>query len=344
MENLVVDSSMIDDIFWKGKKILITGAGGFIGSNLAISLLEKGSCVVGLIKDKIPISNLQISGVDSKITIVFGELQNCNLLEEVISKYEIEFIFHLGAQSIIQLAHKCPVSTFESNIQGTWCLLEVARRIGSLKGIIVASSDKAYGKHRNLPYTEDFCLSPTFPYDISKACTDLIARGYSFSYGLPVAVLRCANTYGEGDTNLSRIIPGTIYSLLSEKAPLIRSDGTPMRDYLYIEDAISAYLSVGKRISDMQVHGQAFNVGTNKPYSVSEVVEILIKISGKNKLKPKIIGKSIPPGEIDHQCLSSKKIYGVVGWECKTQLEKGLQKTWNWWVKNWDFLKGLRMT
>lgn len=342
MENLVINSNIIDSTFWKGKKILITGIGGFIGSNLAISLLERGSQIVGLIRDKIPISNLKISGIDSKITVVWGELQDYNLIERIISKYKIEYIFHLGAQAIVQLAHQSPTSTFESNIRGTWCLLEAARQMRGIKGIIVASSDKAYGKHKDLPYTEDFCLSPTFPYEISKACADLIARGYSFSYGLPIAVLRCANTYGEGDVNLSRIIPDTIYSLMNGQDPIIRSDGTPIRDYLYIDDAISAYLSVAIAITNPRIQGQAFNVGTNNPFSVCEVVEKLLKISGKTNRKPKIIGKSIPHGEIDHQYLDSKKINDLVGWKYKTSLEKGLQKTWDWWTKNWDLLKSLR--
>ena len=342
MENLVVNSSVPDSTFWKGKKVLITGVGGFIGSNLAASLLEKGSYVTGLVRDKTPISNLKISGIDSKITIVWGELQDYNLMERVITKYKIEYIFHLGAQAIVALAQQSPVSTFESNIRGTWCLLEAARCIGGLKGIIVASSDKAYGKHKDLPYTEDFCLAPTFPYDISKACTDLIARGYSFSYELPVAVLRCANTYGEGDVNLSRIIPDTIYSLMNGQNPIIRSDGTPIRDYLYVDDAVLAYLSIARAITNSQIQGQAFNVGTNKPLSVNEVVEKLLKISGKTNLKPKILGKSIPHGEIDHQYLNSKKIDDLIGWEYKTPPEKGLQKTWDWWAKNWDLLKGLR--
>ena len=339
MEKIINDSNVKLVKFWQGKRVLITGITGFIGSNLALSLLDKGAHVTGLVRDKVSKSNFQISGIEPKITIVNGELENLALLERIIVKYEIEYIFHLGAQSIVNLANRSPVSTFEANIQGTWYVLEAARRMGGVQGIVVAGSYTSYGKHETLPYKENFCLLSTSPYDISKACADLISRGYSHTYGLSVAVLRCSNTYGPGDLNSSRIIPDTIKGLLQDRDPIIRSDGTPVRDYLYIEDAINAYLLVAMTIKDPKIQGQVFNVGTNQPVSVLEVVEKLIKISGKSKLSPKIIGKGILHGEIDCRYLDSKKISDALGWSCKTKIDNGLKLTWDWWVSNWNILK-----
>lgn len=327
--------------FWATKNVLITGINGFIGSNLANSLLKQSANVIGLVRNKIPKSNLHISEIESKIVVVQGLLEDTVLLEGIITKYNIDYIFHLGAQSIISLAYKSPLSTFESNIKGTWSLLESVRRTKPTICTVVASSDKAYGEHIALPYKESFSLSAKFPYEISKACTDLISRGYFSSYHIPVAVMRCANTYGPGDVNLSRIIPGTIYSLLKGQEPVIGSNGNPIRDYLFVDDTVDAYLKVAASINDPRVKGEAFNAGTDKYFKVIEIVEKLISISGEMNLRPKIMGKDTIHGEIDCQYLDSKKIESAVGWRYNVSLDKGLRKTWEWWVSNWSLLKGL---
>jgi len=338
---MVAGKSRAGDAFWKGKSVLVTGVEGFIGSNLANSLLEKGAKVAGLIKEKLPVSNMKISGIDTKISKVYGVVENYPLIQKALREHKVEYIFHLAAQAIVGLAYESPLPTFESNIKGTWCILEAARVSKGIKGVVVASSDKAYGSHKKLPYREEFSLSPIYPYEISKACIDLIARGYYHSYRLPVVVLRAANTYGPGDINLSRIIPETVHALLEDKEPIIRSDGTPLRDFLFIDDSISAYLTAARKISRPGMQGEAFNVGTKEPVQIIDLVKSIIKISKKTKIKPKIVGKSVPIGEIDRQYLDSQKFYKATGWKYKTPLDQGLQKTWGWWVRNWDSLKDI---
>ena len=341
MEKMVKELEIGFQKFWFDKNVLITGVAGFIGSHLAASLLKFNANVVGLIRDKLPVSYFKILDIESKITTVQGKLEDIAFLERIISQYKIDYIFHLGAQAIVSFANQLPLPTFVSNIEGTWCLLDAVRRLGCVKGVVVASSDKAYGQHSSLPYREDFPLNPSFPYDISKACADLISRGYNSTYGLPITVLRCANTYGPGDLNLSRIIPDTIQNLLFDRNPIIRSDGKSIRDFLYIDDAVRAYLLLGMSVAKPNVQGQAFNAGTNLPMAVLNVVEKLIKISAKNRCKSTILGKSTPQGEIDCQYLDSTKIYKAVGWQFTTSIDEGLRITWDWWVSNWNILKEL---
>ncbi|MCK4649193.1 GDP-mannose 4,6-dehydratase, partial [bacterium] len=251
-------------------------------------------------------------------------------VENIFKKYKPDTCFHLAAQAIVGKANQSPLPTFESNIRGTWNVLEVARNKG-IGQMIIASSDKAYGEHEKLPYTEDFSLSALHPYDASKACCDILARTYAHTYDLPIAVTRCANIYGGGDLNFSRIIPDTIRSVLYKRNPIIRSDGTPLRDYIYIEDVVNAYLVLAEKLDDKKIRGQAFNFGTARPISVLNLVTKIIDISGKTSLKPVVKGKGKVRGEIDEQYLSSQKAGDLLGWRHRVSIEEGLSKTIDWY-------------
>ena len=315
--------------FWLDRPTLVTGCTGLLGSWLTISLVEAGAQVVGLIRDEVPHSNLRRSGYVERIRVVRGEITDYGLVERAMNEYEIEAVFHLAAQTIVPIANRAPLSTFEANIRGTWTVLEAARRSPTVHRIAVASSDKAYGVHETLPYTEDAPLLGCYPYDVSKACADLIARTYAATYGLPVAVTRCANMYGGGDLNWSRIFPGTIRSVLRGEQPVIRSDGTMVRDYLFIQDAVSAYLTLAEQLDREEVRGEAFNFGTDDPKSVLEIVQTIIAISDHPALQPIILGQA--SHEIQAQYLSSKKAKQVLGWEPTHSLKEGLQETMAWY-------------
>ncbi len=315
--------------FWLDRPTLVTGCTGLLGSWLTISLVEAGAQVVGLIRDEVPHSNLRRSGYVERIRVVRGEITDYGLVERAMNEYEIEAVFHLAAQTIVPIANRAPLSTFEANIRGTWTVLEAARRSPTVHRIAVASSDKAYGVHETLPYTEDAPLLGCYPYDVSKACADLIARTYAATYGLPVAVTRCANLYGGGDLNWSRIFPGTIRSVLRGEQPVIRSDGTMVRDYLFIQDAVSAYLTLAEQLDREEVRGEAFNFGTDDPKSVLEIVQTIIAISDHPALQPIILGQA--SHEIQAQYLSSKKAKQVLGWEPTHSLKEGLQETMAWY-------------
>ena len=316
---------------WKNRNVFVTGANGFIGSWITKALVEKGANVVILIRDEIPASPLSyMSNVCNKLGgIVRGSATDYAAVERIFNEYEVNTCFHLAAQAIVGVANMSPLSTFESNIKGTWNVLEAARNAKTLKKVIVASSDKAYGEHEKLPYSEEFCLNASHPYDASKACADILARTYFNTYGLPVAVTRCANIYGGGDLNFSRIIPDTIRSVLFDRNPIIRSDGTPVRDYLYIADAVDAYLTLAEKLE--KVKGEAFNFGTNSPVSVLELVNKIIKISGKTHLKPIVKGEA--KGEINRQYLSSEKARKMLGWKPRYNLDRGLKETIAWYKK-----------
>ena len=238
--------------------------------------------------------------------------------------------FHLAAQAIVVAANRSPLSTFESNIRGTWHLLEACRRTRMMRCVVVASSDKAYGRHDRLPYQEDYPLLGIHPYDASKACADILARSYFQTYGLPVSVTRCANLYGGGDLNFSRIVPDTIRAILNDRNPVIRSDGSPVRDYLYVEDAVQGYLALAGQQESANVAGEAFNFGSGRPVSVSELVSKLIALSGRTHLAPDVQGQSTP-GEIDRQYLASDKAKQLLGWQARHSLEEGLTQTLRWY-------------
>jgi CDP-glucose 4,6-dehydratase len=318
----------MDKISLKAMNILVTGADGFIGSHLARSLIEKGSNVITIVRDIKKTNNLDVLKIRNNTNIVHGDLVNYADCERAINEYSIGFCFHIAAQAIVGPANKSPLSTFESNIKGTWNILEACRTSKAIKGIIVASSDKAYGQQKNLPYTEESPLKGFYPYDASKACADILARCYFMSYKVPLAITRNANTYGPGDLNFSRLIPDVISRLIKEEVPVIRSDGSPERDYMYIKDAVNAYITLAENLDRKEVVGQAFNFGTGKPISVLDLYSKIIKIAGAD-IKPKILGQA--KNEIDRQYLDTKKAKKILNWEAKYDLDSGLKETLEWY-------------
>jgi len=318
---------------WMGMNVLVTGADGFIGSHIAKALIDKGSEVVTIVRDIKKRSNIDILGFKEKITIINGDITNYSDCERAVNEYDIETCFHIAAQAIVGTANRSPISTFESNIKGTWNVLEACRLSRTINSLIIASSDKAYGQQKKLPYTEDSPLSGYFPYDASKACAEIIARSYFMTYRLPLAITRNANTYGPADMNFSRVIPDVITRIIKNEQPVIRSDGTPKRDYMYIKDAVNAYLTLAENLHRKEVVGQAFNFGTGKPISVLELFNKIIKLMGKDA-KPKILGEA--KNEIDIQYLSIQKAKNTLKWEPKYNIEQGLKETIAWYK---DYLK-----
>lgn len=315
---------------WKDVNVLVTGASGFVGAWITRALIDEGANVVVLLRDETPGSLLEYFGVKARLkSIVKGDVSDYRVVERVFNEYEVEACYHLAAQAIVGVANRSPLSTFESNIKGTWNVLEAARNSEVLQRLVVASSDKAYGEHEQLPYKEDYPLNALHPYDASKACADILARTYYNTYGLPVCVTRCANIYGGGDLNFSRLVPDTVRAVLHGRNPVIRSDGSPVRDYLYIKDAVSAYLVLGEKL--MKVKGEAFNFSCGSPVSVLEMVYKILEASGRGDLKPVIKGKGRVKGEIDRQYLSSGKAEKLLGWRAGYSLEEGLRETIEWY-------------
>lgn len=318
--------------FWENKKVFITGATGLLGSWLTKRLIKDKAKIFVLIRDFDPQSELIRSDDYKKISVVNGELQDFPTLERAIASNEIEYVFHLAAQAIVGTAYINPLEAFESNIRGTYNLLEACRRFSqNIKGIIVASSDKAYGTSKELPYHEGMPLKGIYPYEVSKSCADLIADSYFQTYNLPISISRCGNIYGGADFNWSRIIPGTIKSLFDEKSPIIRSDGKFLRDYLYVEDVVSAYLLLAANLQKKEIQGQAFNFAPGKPYSVLEIVELLQKIMDKKHLSAVILNSC--KGEIKDQYLESSKANKLLKWSPKYTLDMGLKETVKWYEK-----------
>jgi CDP-glucose 4,6-dehydratase len=315
--------------FWQDKRVFVTGCTGLLGSWLTAVLLQKGAHVVGLIRDHIPQSQLVRTGDVNRIDIVRGDVCDYELMERALAEYEIDTIFHLAAQTQVGIANRVPLPTFESNIKGTWVILEAARRNATVQRILTASSDKAYGTHAELPYREDAPLQGQHPYDVSKSCADLISRSYAHTYGLPVTVTRCANLYGGGDLNWNRIVPGTIRSVLRGERPIIRSDGTMKRDYIYIQDVVRGYLIAAENMHRDDVRGQAFNFGIDNPVSVLEMANTIIRLSDSPALEPIILDEV--QNEIQDQYLCSEKAGQVLGWEPKYSLAEGLAETMAWY-------------
>ncbi len=321
----------MDKSFWQDRPVFVTGCTGLLGSWLTAALVDAGAQVVGLVRDQVPSSQLVRAGITPRITVVQGDIVNQPLLERVLAEYEIETVFHLAAQTIVTIANRAPVVTFETNIRGTWSLLEAARRHPTVRRIVVASSDKAYGDQPVLPYTEEAPLQGRHPYDVSKSCADLIAQAYAYTYGLPVAITRFGNLFGGGDLNWNRVVPGTIRSVLRGEAPIIRSDGTMKRDYLYIPDAVNGYLVTAEQLPG--IAGEAFNFGINDPLSVQEIVELIVRLSPNPQLRPVILNEA--RNEIQDQYLLSDKARQRLGWETQYNLEEGLSETIRWYA---DFL------
>lgn len=320
--------------FWKERRVFVTGCTGILGSWLTLALLEAGAEVVGLIRDRVPLSNLKLSGADQRIIGVDGNIADGALLERVLNEYEIEVVFHLAAQPLVRLANRAPLGTFDTNIRGTWLLLEACRRAHTVKRIVVASSDKAYGDQDVLPYSESAPLQGRHPYDVSKSCADLIAQAYATTYNLPVAITRCGNLYGGGDLNWDRIVPGTMRNVLRGEAPVIRSDGTPLRDYLYVDDIVAGYVRLAECLEDPALYGQAFNFGMDDPQSALDIAQAIIALSDYPALKPVVLNQA--SHEIAKQYLSSEKAQRVLGWHAQYSVEDGLRQTLAWYR---NFLK-----
>lgn len=312
-----------------GRTALVTGAHGLLGCWVVRALLEAGAQVVALQRDRAPISALSIEGLESEVTVIQGDCRDLELLERALSEHGVDTVLHLAAQTIVGVGARSPLSTFESNVRGTWVVLEACRR-QAVARVIVAASDKAYGAQDSLPYREDQPLQPRYPYDVSKAAADLIARSYWHTYRLPVAVTRFANLYGGGDLHASRLIPEAVSAALAGRSPVIRSDGTPQRDYLYVEDAAAAYLNICAAVDAGPARGEAFNAGTGQPRSVLEVVELVCRAAGTS-VAPEIRGTGTPEGEIDRQYVDAAKLTQLTGWRPRVSLEEGLRRTVEWY-------------
>ncbi len=315
--------------FWLDRSVFVTGGTGLLGSWLVKSLLEQGSNIVCLVRDWVPHSELVLTNRLAQVTVVRGDIADRAHLERALGEYEIEVVFHLAAQTIVGIANRNPISTFSTNIEGTWNLLEACRRSPKVASIVVASSDKAYGDHPTLPYSEDMPLQGRHPYDVSKSCADLIAQTYAVSYNSPVAITRCGNFYGGGDLNWNRVVPGTIRSLIRGERPVVRSDGSFVRDYFYIEDGAAAYMLLAERLAvDDTLRGQAFNFSNESQVSVLEMVETILR-KMKSSLRPNVLNQA--SNEIRHQFLSAERARTVLGWEPQFSLDSGLDRTLAWY-------------
>lgn len=323
--------------YWQNKNVFVTGCTGLLGSWLTKALVDRGANVVGLVRDNVPRANFFRLKLNKYINAVRGEVENYFLLERIINEYEIDTVFHLAAQTIVTIANRNPISTFKTNIEGTWNLLEACRRSLTIKRIIVASSDKAYGEHEILPYTESAPLKGSHPYDVSKSCADLIALAYYHTYKLPVCVTRCGNFYGGGDLNFNRILPGTIRSVLFNERPVIRSDGKFIRDYVYILDAVEAYLFLAEKMDELSIHGEAFNFSNEIQLTVLELTSLILKLMDREDLQPVVLNET--KGEIRHQYLSAEKAKKILGWKPKYSIEEGLKETIQWYKEFFDEVK-----
>jgi CDP-glucose 4,6-dehydratase len=311
---------------WKNKNVFITGTTGFIGCWLTKELVESGAKVTGLVRDVVPQSAFFKCNLNKKINVVNGKIDNLQLLKRIISEYEIDTVFHLAAQTQVEVAHQNPLATFETNIMGTCNILEACRTNGLyVKRIIVASTDKAYGEQAKLPYTENAPLQGIYPYDVSKSCTDLIAYSYFKTYQLPVCITRCGNVYGPGDLNFKRLIPGTILSVLKNQPIIIRSDGTFKRDYFYVKDTVNAYLTLASSIENLNLSGEAFNFSSGTPISVIDMTHKILDVFGRKDYPIKILGEA--KYEIKDQYLSNEKAYEKLGWKPQYTIEKALKET-----------------
>ena len=314
---------------WNGQSVLVTGATGLVGSWLCLSLIEAGAQVVGLVRDADPRSQLHQSGAVERMVSVLGDLTDLRTIERAIVQYQTGTVFHLGAQAIVSVAEEAPLETFESNIRGTYNLLEACRRHPAVvRRVVVASSDKAYGAHDTLPYTEDMALQGRRPYEVSKSAADLLARCYFESYGLPVAIARCGNIYGGGDLNWSRLIPDVIRATLRGERPVLRSDGKYVRDYIYVKDVVSAYERLARGVDEPGLSGEAFNFSPERPFTVLEVVGAIQQAMGAST-EPDI--RDVAGTEIHSQHLDASKARNRLGWAPAYSLEAGLAETIDWY-------------
>lgn len=316
--------------FWRNRNVFVTGASGLLGSWMVEELLARGANVTCLVRDWVPYSKLISSQLINKTNVVQGRLEDYELLVRALNEYEIDTVFHLAAQTIVGTASRSALSTFESNVRGTWNLLEACRVNHKLiERILVASSDKAYGSHENLPYTEDMALQGRFPYDVSKSCADLIAQSYYHSYGMPIAITRCVNLFGGGDLSFNRLVPGTILSALRDERPVIRSDGKFVRDYFYVLNAVDGYLKLAERMPDEAINGAVFNFGYGEPLTVIELVDEILEVMNKTSLEPIILNQA--SNEIVNQYLDCSKAQNLLGWKPEYDRREGLRQTVDWY-------------
>ncbi len=315
--------------FWRDRPTLVTGGTGLVGSWLVRRLVQSGAEVVCLVRDWVPQSELVHSRQIEQVTVVRGDIRDRDLLERTLGEYEIDTVIHLAAQTIVTIANRNPVSTFETNIGGTWNLLEACRRSPAIRQVVVASSDKAYGDQENLPYDESTPLQGQHPYDVSKSAADLIAHTYAVSFDLPVVITRCGNFYGGGDLNWNRIVPGTIRSVLRGQRPVIRSDGNFVRDYFYVEDGAAAYMLLAEQLATHpDLRGEAFNFSYGNQMTVLELASCILEQMGSG-LQPDVRNEA--SNEIRKQYLNADKARQVLGWHSLFTLESGLEKTIAWY-------------
>jgi len=328
------NNSEVNRAFWNQRPVLVTGATGLVGGWLVKRLIDAGADILCLVRDWIPQSELVRSHDIERVNVVRGDIRDQAVLERALGEFEIDTVFHLAAQTIVGIANRNPVSTFESNIQGMWTVLEASRRSPAVKQIVVASSDKAYGEQPELPYHEGSPLEGRHPYDVSKSCADLISQTYARTYDTNVGITRCGNFYGGGDLNWSRIVPGTIRSLFAGQRPVIRSDGSLIRDYFYVEDGAAAYMLLAERLAaDPNLRGQAFNFSNELQITVLDLAKALTRVLG-SKLEPDVRNEAV--NEIQHQYLSAAKARKVLQWQPLFTLEEGLSRTVEWYK---EFLK-----
>ena len=320
--------------FWRDRPVLVTGASGLLGSWLTRRLVDQGASVVCLLRDWVPQSEFVKTRQSDKVNVVHGDVEDRTVLERALGEYEVEVVFHLAAQTIVGIANANPISTFETNIRGTWNLLEACRRAPRVKSIVVASSDKAYGDQIELPYDEDMPLQGRHPYDVSKSCADLIAQTYSATFGLPIGITRCGNFYGGGDLNWNRLVPGTIRSVIRGTRPVIRSDGQYVRDYFYVEDGAAAYMLLAERlISNPELAGMAFNFSNEVQLTVLELVQKILDKMGSS-FTPEVLNE--PLKEIRRQYLSAQRARELLNWAPTFTVDEGLERTIAWYYRMFE--------
>ena len=318
-----------DPQFWRGRSVFVTGCSGFLGTWLTRTLLDHGAKVCGLVRAGArakPIFGDAVAGRVSKVNGVVGDLA---VLRHALAKHDVQVVFHLAAQAITSAAQRDPIGTLDTNVRGTWNVLEASRRAGSVKAVVLASSVKVYGAQPVLPFAEDAPLNGSLPYDVSKIGAELVSSTYHKAYGLPVVITRCGNLYGGGDLHWDRIVPGTIRAATEGRAPVVRSGGTPLRDYVYVEDAIDAFLRLAQVAEQPAVAGQAYNVGTGAPVSELEMTEKILSAMDREDLKPEVLPAS--PDEIVHQSLATGKLQRATGWTASSTLDDGLARTVAWY-------------
>jgi CDP-glucose 4,6-dehydratase len=327
--------------FWQDRPTFVTGGTGLLGGWLLRRLIDMGADIVCLVRDWVPRCEMVRARLIDRVKVVRGDVSDQALLERILGEDEIDTVFHLAAQTIVGTANRNPVSTFHTNIRGTWALLEACRRSPTVRSIVIASSDKAYGDQEKLPYNEDTPMQGRYPYDVSKSCADLLAQSYADTYKLPVAITRCGNFYGGGDLNWNRVVPGTIRSIIRGQPPVIRSDGQYVRDYFYIDDGAAAYILLAKKLSqNTDISGQAFNFSNETPVSVLELVERILFLM-ETKLKPIIRGEV--SHEIVKQYLNADKAHRLLGWYPVYTLDEGLSRTISWYKDFFNVSNGIEI-